>query len=60
MKMFSCFYFYCVVFQDFINFIPDFPHLEFSHECKVGSAEDCVLDMIKEHNKWLNTLNKWT
>lgn len=21
--------------QDFINFIPDFPHIEFSHECKV-------------------------
>lgn len=22
--------------QDFINFIPDYPHIEFTQECKVG------------------------
>lgn len=25
-----------MVSQDFINFIPDYPHIEFTQECKVG------------------------
>lgn len=27
-----------MVLQDFINFIPDYPHIEFTQECKVGPA----------------------
>lgn len=28
-----------MVFQDFSNFIPDYPHIEFTQECKVGRTD---------------------
>lgn len=28
--------------QDFINFIPDYPHMEFTHECKVSRSHEAT------------------
>ncbi|XP_056307220.1 regulator of MON1-CCZ1 complex [Danio aesculapii] len=32
---------------DFINFIPEYPHLEFSHECKVSTVRSTSATLSK-------------
>lgn len=32
-----------LVFQDFSNFIPDYPHIEFTQECKVGCTDVIIM-----------------